>query len=651
MQNLFHVLEELLRQREEFFSQVGTLLRNLVIEKGLKLDPDLLDLLLSHDRIKQHFFTKVGDVLVFDKEKFLQFVNNKEFLPDSYTIFKNKIGLSDDGGKTLISQKQDVSLVWPYKDCVLEGGQTKEDSNRDEIFWNTTLAPDDISNLLEPKVFTNWGRFKSEGEVMVGRLAKRDNLIIRGNNLLTVKSLEKRYGGNVKLIYIDPPFNTGADSFNYNDQFKQSTWLTFMRNRLSMAKNLLSEDGLLFVHISYHNQAYLKVLLDEIYKLGYICTFNLLVRHPDRILKADKVFHDVVEYLLVYAKNPKTKIGKPEVESGLDRYIYSIEELTEGNQLDDEGLEDVIYFLPDEYVINKTEPQKSNLKRISIRGSLKDGNSSGRFYEKYLAPKKSEFPPHTLFKVPNIGNDGLGYRYFYTPKEGRQNGGYYQGVPEDYTGTREKPYANFMDFVNAYNNVGYEGGVDFRNAKKPESLIMKIFEIADVDEDDLVMDFFLGSGTTAAVAHKMGIQYIGIEQIDYGKNNPSFRLKNVIDGDQTGISKDVNWQGGGDFVYCELLQWNDYFVRKIEAADDKTLSKIWQEIQAEAHLSYKVNPKSINEHAEEFDDLSMGDQKQILLEVFDKNVLYVNFSEIDDVEYDVSEEDKRLNRQFYGVEI
>ena len=166
MQNLFKELETLLHQNEEFFSKDGSLLRNLVIEKGLKLDPELISLLLSHDRIRQHFFTRAGDVLVFDKEKFLQFVNNKEFLPDNFTSYKNKIGLSGDGGKTLISQKREVELIWPYKDCVLEGGQTKEDAKREEIYWNTTLAPDDITRLLEPKVLTRWKRFDKDGSLI-----------------------------------------------------------------------------------------------------------------------------------------------------------------------------------------------------------------------------------------------------------------------------------------------------------------------------------------------------------------------------------------------------------------------------------------------------------------------------------------------------
>ena len=152
-----------------------------------------------------------------------------------------------------------------------------------------------------------------------------------------------------------------------------------------------------------------------------------------------------------------------------------------------------------------------------------------------------------------MGNDKFDYRYFYTPEEGKSNGGYYQGVPVDIKEFKEKPYPNFLDFVQEFNNVGYEGNVEFRNGKKPEALIKQIFELGNVKQGDIVLDFFLGSGTTAAVAHKMGIQYIGVEQMDYGENDSVQRLISVIKGDETGISEKVNWKGGGSFVYCKLI--------------------------------------------------------------------------------------------------
>jgi adenine-specific DNA-methyltransferase len=147
----------------------------------------------------------------------------------------------------------------------------------------------------------------------------------------------------------------------------------------------------------------------------------------------------------------------------------------------------------------------------------------------------------------------------------------------------------------------------------------------------------------------MGRQYIGVEQLEYGENSAVVRLKNVINGDQTGISKAVGWRGGGDFVYLELMKWNENFVQKIQEAKTKEeLNKLWEMMKQKAFLSYKVDVKTIDAHAKDFEDLSIEDQKKFLLECLDKNNLYVNYSEIDDEEYGVSEDDKKSNKNFYG---
>ncbi|NDW46360.1 site-specific DNA-methyltransferase [Ruegeria sp. PrR005] len=160
MQNLLDDLTEILQAEQAFISD-GAILKNAVIEAALNMQPHLLELLMQSDTIKAHFFTPVAGALVFDKVKFQDFVSNKAFLPDSYTAFKNRIGLTDGRGDYL-SQSRDVVLAWPYKDCVLEGGMTKEDRGRNEVFWNTTLAPDDITRLFEPKVLTGWERWDAE---------------------------------------------------------------------------------------------------------------------------------------------------------------------------------------------------------------------------------------------------------------------------------------------------------------------------------------------------------------------------------------------------------------------------------------------------------------------------------------------------------
>ena len=214
-------LLDLLKQDHEnrFYSENGKdLLRNKLYECAMKMDKELIKLLLSNERIKNKFFTDVDGLLVFDKTAFGWAINNKAFLNDSYTRFKNTIGLIDSN-EQFISSKNDVVLSFPYKDCVLEGGQTKEDQKRDEIYYNELLAPDDVDRLLAPKVFTNAKRYTKDGEEVITTFNDDDNLLIKGNNLLALSSILKRYEGKVKCIYIDPPYNTGSDSFKYNDNF------------------------------------------------------------------------------------------------------------------------------------------------------------------------------------------------------------------------------------------------------------------------------------------------------------------------------------------------------------------------------------------------------------------------------------------------
>lgn len=240
--NLFHELEKLLRNESRYCSEDGILLKNAIVEAALAMRPELIKLLLTHEGLKANFFTDVDGLLVFDKVRFQKFVMNKRFLPDSYTSFKNKIGLTNEDDN-FVAESREVVLSWPYKDCILEGGQTKEDAKRNEVFWNEILAPDEINRLTEPKVLTNFRRYDSNGESVPTEVSSQDNFIIKGNNLLVLESLLKRYEDKIKLIYLDPPYNTGNDSFGYNDNFNRSSWLTFMRSRLEIAKRLLSSSG------------------------------------------------------------------------------------------------------------------------------------------------------------------------------------------------------------------------------------------------------------------------------------------------------------------------------------------------------------------------------------------------------------------------
>ena len=216
-----------------------------------------------------------------------------------------------------------------------------------------------------------------------------------------------------------------------------------------------------------------------------------------------------------------------------------------------------------------------------------------------------------------------------------------------------------IDFQNTQN----EGGTSFPAGKKPEILLHRIIEMA-TKENDIVLDYHIGSGTTAAVAHKMGRQYIGIEQLDYDENDSTVRLQNVIgrkqkkddemfdkvEYDQSGISKAVNWQGGGDFIYTELKKYNQTFIEQIkEAKTTNELLTIWEQMKEKSFLDYNLDIKKQDTEMDSFRELPLNEQKQHLVEILDKNQMYVNLSSIDDKDFEVSEEDKKLTNDFYAI--
>ena len=170
------------------------------------------------------------------------------------------------------------------------------------------------------------------------------------------------------------------------------------------------------------------------------------------------------------------------------------------------------------------------------------------------------------------------------------------------------------------------------------------------NENDIVLDYHLGSGTTAGVAHKLGRQYVGIEQLDYGKNDSTIRLQNVINGDQSGISKAVNWKSGGSYTYFELKKYNQIFIEQIEEAkDNKTLLEIWEQMKAKSFLNYNLDIQKQEEHIDELNELDLKQQKEHLIELLDKNQLYVNLSSIADKDFEVTKNERIVTNDFYQI--
>jgi len=389
-----------------------------------------------------------------------------------------------------------------------------------------------------------------------------ENMIIHGDNLLALKALETRFAGQVKCIYIDPPYNTGAAFDYYDDNLEHSTWLNLMYSRLVILRNLLADDGFFCCQIDDSEGAYLKVLLDEIFgRHNYLNTFYIQVRYPNKTLAEDSDYQKVIEQCHVYAKQRSlAKLNRPQAEYDIAKFKWRVVEDAPGEVVT-LGNKRVEIFKPDQYHIEEIEPCFEGLKETWATGSLaRVKASAGEFFELYLAERKDVDGLGCLYKVEGIGEDGLGYRYISGPKKATANKGkFYSGIPlkrleELKTGKSFKylPVANFCDFAGNFGNCRLEGSVDFKGGKKPEPLLEMILKYYS-NPGDFVLDSFLGSGTTAAVAHKMNRRYIGIEMGDHAYSHCKYRLDKVIDGsDKGGISKTIGWQGGGGYRFFEL---------------------------------------------------------------------------------------------------
>lgn len=573
MKNIFDTVADLLLTNDKYKAEDGKLLKAVVYSDVMAMNETLLTLLLSNEDVKETFFKDVQGTLVFDKQKFAWFMESKEFLPDSYTSYTNKIGLTHNGN--FISQTNDVVLDFPYKDCVLEGGQDKDDQKRSEIFYNETIASDEISRMLAPKVFTNAKRYTAVGEKdLTGELDPDtiqvkeetgitfnddDNLIIKGNNLIALASLLRRYEGKVKCIYIDPPYNTQNDSFNYNDSFNHSTWLTFMKNRLELAKKLLREDGSIFVQCDDNEQAYLKVLMDSIFGMNN--------------------FQAEIVWVLEGASGYKSLVNN---------YVR--------------GHESILFYSKSNYFnFNKIYLPYSE-KQIKRFSKLDD---SGRRYKPITKTRRLYLDEAKGVPLTDVWTD----------------------------------IASFQTIVNSPERTGFD-------TQKPEKLIERIIETLTTTHD-LVLDFHLGSGTTAAVAHKMGRRYIGVEQMDYIQDITVERLKKVLEGEQGGISKVQNWHGGGSFVYCELKEDANTLITTIQNATEDTIESVKASIYADERIVPYLTKQELADADKDFENLTLEEKKQALIKLVDKNKLYVNASDMDDESYHVSDDDKKFTKSFY----
>ncbi len=631
MTNFFETLVEVLQADERFFTEDGTLLRNKVYESAMNMDAALIEMLLGNSHTKTRFFVDVNGTYVFDKVGFGWVVNNRQFLPDSYTRFKNRIGLVDARGD-LISSTNDIVLSFPYKDCILEGGQSKDDQRRNEVFYNETLAPDEVDRLLSPKVIIGAKRYTIDGVEDAMVFEEGDNLIIKGNNLLAIASLLRRYESKIKCIYIDPPYNppSQANTFAYNNTFNRSTWLVFMKNRLEIAKRLLRKDGVLIVAIDKNEQPRLQILIEELFPDSDVDCITV-IHNPRGAIGTN--FSYTHEYAIFVTPKGKKTIGnrklKPEeidwsplrnwggesLRSDAKNCFYPI--IVEGGQI--VGFGDVC--------ADNEHPQQTE--------------KHGKQY--YIYPidskgveRKWRYARQTVESIWNV------LRVKATKK------GFDIEIGKD-----------FGTYKTVWTDSKYDASVNGTQLLKsilpdtqftyPKSIYNVIDCIEAVVEDDkeaLILDFFGGSGTTGHAVMEINKdgghrRFILVEQMDYIETDTLPR--NVA------IMKSI--APNTSIVYCELAKINQKYADEVsEAKTDAELSVLLECVLKSGFISSKVNPAEITGTASDFESLALEDKKRFILELLDKNMLYVNLSDLEDEEYAISDTNKSFTRKFYGLE-
>lgn len=646
MNKIMDKLNAVLKADAYFWDGNGEVIREKVKTAALSLDEHLMAVLTNDEELKKAFFTEQNGVLIFDKVQFSWFISSSEFLPDSYTVYKNKIGLIDTD-RNFIKTCDDVALSFPYKDCILEFDSTDENEDRNEVFLNETLASSEIDSLLAPKVFVNAQLHDKDGTNTVESYDGQ-NLVIKGNNLIALYSLLPKFEGRVKLIYWDILYNTDNDNVPYNDSFKHSSWLTMMKNRLTIAKQLLKDDGFICIQCDKNEDAYLTVLMDEIFctdssRSNHICTIAVRSNSISGVKTAHK-YKTILknkDSILVYKKGNVVIEPQYTIKDKWDSHYNAIL-VQEGAEVKKVSLKE---FLVKENIIDsKFRMDENALSHEGIKSFVLQNADRICQTVGSINPEKKKLSlekPDTVITWTEDDETYYAYngrRVSFLSKTLKEIDGkrcFVQLLGDLWTD---------IDFQNTQN----EGGVDLPAGKKPEALIKRILDMT-TKEGDLVLDAYFGTGTTGAVALKTGRRFIGIEQLDSHFEKAVTRLSNVVSGEQSGISRYVGWQGGGNFISCELAKDNLRYFDMISTLDDKGTIDLFNELLGNPLvLCHSVDVKKAKDNAEAFEQLPLDDKKKVLISMLEKNTLYVSYSDIDDEEKAIIEEDKKFSKTFYG---
>ena len=661
-------VEKLLSEIPDFTDENKNLKINVIKDYADNGNIKLLEPLLKNAQTKKAFFSPVLDSFVFNTAKFKEFLEYSSACNSYSKYLGEKIGLYM--GDSSLLDRNEVVLNFPFKDCVLEGGQRKEDgldtyyeyddkkseytekqSKRREVFYNEVLAQDEIDSLFSPKAFCNTKRYekgKSEKCIKVNRDAElntkrglpedtiTDNLIIKGNNLLALHSLKKEFAGKVKLIYIDPPYNTRnptADTFIYNNNFKDSTWLTFMRNRVEIGKKLLSKDGCLIIAIDENEHSYLGVLLHELFDTEYEIHNITIVHNPRGVQGTNFSYTNESAYFVI----PKGK------KSIVDRKIAPDE--IEWRNLRDNGGESLRTdakncFYP---IIVKNE------KIVGFGEVLLDDRKH---------PKQEEKKDGYSYIYP-IDIQGIERKWRYA----RQT---VEGIKDLLRVKKVKNHLeielgkNFGTFRTVWQDARYDANeygkklindlvpnCPFSFPKSLWNVYDCLYSVVGKDKEAIILDFFGGSGTTAHAVEELNKndngkrQFILCEQMDYINTVTVPRVAEVQKRNE-----------GGSFVYLELAKKNETALEQISDCKSlEELTELFDELCSKYFLHYNVRVKEFRKEieSERFKQLNLKQQKEMFSRMLDLNQLYVNTDDRHDKNTGLTNDDITITEDFYQL--
>jgi adenine-specific DNA-methyltransferase len=669
---LKQLILKVLKKDERLWNEDKTELnQTLLLDLVENIDEKVIDLLLQEKDLREKFFVKIKDIYVFKTNDFRFFMEENK-VDNSYTDYKNRIGLTD--GKKFLKDTNDVVLDFPYKDCVLEGGQSNEEgedvyfeydetvtkaqekqglkagtynqktAKRKEIFFNSVLAHDEIDRLFDHKALTNWKRFTKDGEQEVKEIERdedgtiKENLIIKGNNLLALHSLKKQFAGKVKLIYIDPPYNTGGtgDTFTYNNYFKLSTWLTFMKNRFECAKELLKEDGSIVVAIDKYMQEYLGILVKETFDQNKFEVNCIVVQHNPTGTQGNN-FSYTHEFAYFITPANTTYLTSVSNEDAAPASFRDWGKETSKR----ESAKTCFYpiYVKEDKIIGFGDVCSKSFHPESANIIRNDGVIEVYPIDSHGVERKWRFGRDT---VESISNELICKKIKgeYVIQRAKKDGYRWKTVWTD-----EKYNANI------YGTKEVNQMIDGRFSY-PKSLytVKDCIKAIIHEKSDIILDYHAGSGTTAHAVLELNKEdsgnrkFIMIEQMDYINTVTCPRVQKVMEKENIDDS----------FIYFELAKWNETAKEKIQEAKSlEELETFFDEMYERYFLNYNLKIKEFKEKVlqeENFRSLSLDEQKKIFVAMLDNNQMYVNKTEMADRKFGIDKKDQNLTSKFYNSE-